>query len=520
MPRPSKDLHSLTMRDYSQATVTVPRAFCIYIERQVSRVRPGKPSPFSNCNTTPSSGHSSKMLLPYVSALSSLFLGLSCVCASPVQVDDITTASVPANGQLHRAVAGTFSSLGTFIAAATPLPDETSSTPAQPNSPVLPPNKNPIKTGLTSFGDSYGAGMGTGETTTDSCRLGQFSYGNLLADGASNRVFHERRECSGSVIRDVAQSAGPNQIDDWKNAGTSDVVTLSISGNDIGFSLIVDACFLKVFGNLAPKCPEALASARAILSEGAILQFVEITLVQIINKSSRDDLKVFVTGYPTFFNVDTQFCNKASFDFWGIGKAFGFCGGAVPCLTQELRRTVNQLSIDLNRQLDAAVRRVNSEKGDIVRFIDPNPAYNGHRFCEVDDGVEVKEPDPSRADTWFFLSAWPDNKLDGTLDVIAKDIDPALGNENANTTALPPAASICTNIRSPQDYFLCQMARVQENSTISQHFLLEQQQAEIAAGNFSAQHVEWWKPTREIKAFHPRTLGSKAYADLIIRASG
>ncbi|RVX65813.1 hypothetical protein B0A52_10329 [Exophiala mesophila] len=44
-----------------------------------------------------------------------------------------------------------------------------------------------------------------------------------------------------------------------------------------------------------------------------------------------------------------------------------------------------------------------------VTFIDPNPAFNGHRFCEKGGDTEVTEPDSSRIDTWFFLSGWPDN---------------------------------------------------------------------------------------------------------------
>jgi len=41
---------------------------------------------------------------------------------------------------------------------------------------------------------------------------------------------------------------------------------------------------------------------------------------------------------------------------------------------------------------------------------------------------------------------------------------------------------------------------------------------EIQAGNYSGQHVSKWLPTRQIKTFHPRSIGMAAYRDAIIDA--
>lgn len=64
--------------------------------------------------------------------------------------------------------------------------------------------------------------------------------------------------------------------------------------------------------------------------------------------------------------------------------------------------------------LSAAVEGVNTGlPQQHVWFIDPNPRYDGHRFCE--EGVN--DPDAARDDTWLFLSGWQDNSLPSTTSV-------------------------------------------------------------------------------------------------------
>lgn len=380
----------------------------------------------------------------------------------------------------------------------------------------------PRATGIVQFGDSFGAGFGTGHTTVDKCSLGQFSYGALLANDFAVPVGKfQRRECSGAVVIDVAQNTGSEdgQIDKWDNVETADVVALSVGGNDLGFADIVDGCFLRVWGS-APDCQGAIDTANDKIQNGTLQSFIETSLVQIINKSKNTDLKVYLTGYPAFFNEDTEYCNQVSFHIWNSGHTlppFQPCDPkGFPCLTQDLRRTVNQLSANVNNMLSAAVDRVTSEKGaNAVKFINPNASFNGHRFCESPNGKDVHEPDPSGSDTWFFLSNWPDNKLDNTLADLEDDFDPTLGNANTNTTAIPPSASVCDGSVMSENYMLCQMALVNEDVTSPEHAFLVEQQDEIRNGNFSASHLRWWGHAGLAKTFHPRTLGQNAYAELI-----
>lgn len=302
-------------------------------------------------------------------------------------------------------------------------------------------------------------------------------------------------------------------------------MTLSVGGNDLDFSDIVKGCFLRLVARTAPACDVFIEIARDKIQNGTLQSFIETTMVQIINKSTRDNSKLFFTGYPAFFHVDTQLCNEVSFALFVEARVTPNvpCDLKMrPCLTQELRRTVNQLTFEFNHMLSAAAKRVNAEKGQKVHLIDPNPAFDGHRWCEVDEfGQEVNEPDKIRAETWSFLSNWPDNKLDGRIaGPYAQDpMDLSLGDFNTNTTPKPPSSAVCGDTADPKNDILCAIAQINEDPTSPQHQAFMQQHDEIRAGNFSANHIKWWMITSIFKTFHRRTLGEKAYADLIIEAS-
>jgi hypothetical protein len=97
------------------------------------------------------------------------------------------------------------------------------------------------------------------------------------------------------------------------------------------------------------------------------------------------------TGYPTFFNEETIECNDYSFGYWKFYK---------PLLTVELRTRINDKVREMNAQIRDAVTRADAKWGPgRVEFVDTNPAFESHRFCEPG----VHEPDLHNPNTWFFL---------------------------------------------------------------------------------------------------------------------
>jgi hypothetical protein len=154
------------------------------------------------------------------------------------------------------------------------------------------PDNWPIKKGYVAFGDSYGAGMGTGTTTTDSCRVGSNNFADLLMRWTNNNnVDFQRKVCSGDT------TVGLNrQIDEWKNPSKADIATVSIGGNDLGFSDLVWYCVVtpntfKTGASNRQKCVEKEAAARQLLDDNGdngLGSKLTKAYKKILEKSGRD----------------------------------------------------------------------------------------------------------------------------------------------------------------------------------------------------------------------------------------
>lgn len=116
-----------------------------------------------------------------------------------------------------------------------------------------------------------------------------------------------------------------------------------------------------------------------------------------------------MTGYVTFFNEITPLCESSSFRIYNPHYDTTHEEKGQPWLTTALRTQLNDVVVALNIMLSHITDSVNNHYANTQRvvFVDPNPAYTGHRWCE--EGVY--EPDNERLDTWLFLSSAPDNNL-------------------------------------------------------------------------------------------------------------
>lgn len=189
----------------------------------------------------------------------------------------------------------------------------------------------------------------------------------------------------------------------------ADIATISIGGNDIGFYNILTACVLRVGGYWAGDCDTEVAKAYDLLASPDLPADIASVLTQIIHTNGNEAFRIYMTGYVTFFNELTPLCDNSSFRLYNphydnSGKERG-----QPFLTRALRKQLNDVVIALNAMLIHVVESIDTcyTKSPKVVFIDPNPAYKGHRWCE--EGVY--EPENDRLDTWLFLSSSPDNNL-------------------------------------------------------------------------------------------------------------
>ena len=121
-----------------------------------------------------------------------------------------------------------------------------------------------------------------------------------------------------------------------------------------------------------------------------------------------------MTSYSIFFNVDTTDCEKSTFHYWwaGYDPPSDRPIDRIVYLTRDLRKELDDLVYQLNGVIEDAVHLANIQLGtNQVHYVEVNPAFDTHRWCEEGDW---HEPDPNVPSTWFFLSGWPDVSIEGS----------------------------------------------------------------------------------------------------------
>jgi hypothetical protein len=276
----------------------------------------------------------------------------------------------------------------------------------------------PVRIGWTALGDSYSAGIGAGANYDAqdplNCRRGQGAYPNWLQKlfiGLNDGYIPNLQflSCSGAVANDLLNGA---QIgNSWNPAGSVDIVTLSLLGNDIQFDRLAKACIFAIPGY--GSCQDQIDTSTGILN-GAELQLNwNIILDRIISKTSalNPNMVIYVTGYGRFFDDTTgDPCNHNTLRFFPWSNA---------PLTQTLRMTLNNLADSLNNKIQQFVNEYNAFRGQrVALFVNwdpqrpvPNAIFNGHRMCEP--GVSEPTSGSAQDNVWYFYMGGSDNVAPG-----------------------------------------------------------------------------------------------------------
>ncbi|HEY1105692.1 MAG TPA: SGNH/GDSL hydrolase family protein [Agromyces sp.] len=153
------------------------------------------------------------------------------------------------------------------------------------------------------LGDSFAAGQGGGSYLDTSCYRSSNSYPKRLdADAAIKLTAFPA--CSGASTVEV--SAG--QIAAIP-LGTKRV-TLTVGGNDLGFSNIMQNCFVFISNTT---CQSQLSTAEGMIAGGTssvVGAKVAGVITQIKSRLAADG-KVVVTGYPKLFNEPSSYAFAA-----------------------------------------------------------------------------------------------------------------------------------------------------------------------------------------------------------------
>ena len=222
------------------------------------------------------------------------------------------------------------------------------------------------------LGDSYSSGEGaydylTGTDESDNmCHLSHLSYPYLI--GATlDMNSYESVACSGATAQHVSKHAQYDDSDDnlpgaqkqidFVSAKRPDAITLTLGGNDIGFSDILRKC---IGDGWAVDTCYATKEDRTELIRTINSKFdTYVDTYSKLKNESRTNTKIYVAGYPQ------------------IAKTNSTCGNNVRLDSSEI--TFASLLIDyLNSVIESAANKAG------VRYVNVSDALINHRLCETD----------------------------------------------------------------------------------------------------------------------------------------
>jgi lysophospholipase L1-like esterase len=205
------------------------------------------------------------------------------------------------------------------------------------------------------LGDSYSSGVGA-SGQTGLCLRSPNGYPGLWRT-ANDPATYRTNACSGATTDDLrsSQLTGLN--------GSTDLVTLTIGGNDVGFAPAVITCTLVTDSGCAAKVRESLDYIRDELPADLDATYADI-------RRKAPNAKVVVLGYPILFDVGNAYC--------GIGG-----------MSLNKRRSLNAGAVALNNAIEARAQAAGFTWSNV------EDEFAGHGICSASpwlNGLTVIPP--------------------------------------------------------------------------------------------------------------------------------
>ena len=203
------------------------------------------------------------------------------------------------------------------------------------------------------LGDSYSSGEGAGSYSGGSCDRSAYAYPQQWAN-ANGPASFAFVACSGATTSDVLSS----QVSSLSTSTT--LVSITIGGNDVGFSSVMETCVLESTSS----CESAVAAAEAKIAN-PLPGELDSTL-QTIRKDA-PSARILVLDYPELYDL-----SKSS-----------SCIGL---------STADRTALDQGAdQLDSAISAAAARNGDT--FLDVRSQFSGHEICD--------------SSSWLNSVTWP-----------------------------------------------------------------------------------------------------------------
>jgi lysophospholipase L1-like esterase len=208
------------------------------------------------------------------------------------------------------------------------------------------------------LGDSYAAGTGLSQQTDAECKRSSGSYPSWLAETYKPAVFKDVT-CSGATTHSLWNKQGSAAPQVEALTKDTDLVTVTLGGNDLGFSDVLTTCVLAGLSTRegTPCRDELLRSGKNLDADFANLSTRVPDMLTDIKRRS-PEARVVVVGYPNPFPTD--------------GSS---CGSSVPLAKGDVT-WLNQTTNRLNLLLETAAYIKQAE------FVETSSLFRGKDMCQ------------------------------------------------------------------------------------------------------------------------------------------
>ena len=266
--------------------------------------------------------------------------------------------------------------------------------------------------GLAALGDSYSAGEGAGpyldgtDVAGDECLRSNQAYGPLL-DTDKRLGTLTFVACSGASTIDLLRANHEYPLEHGQIGAIpapTKTVTLTIGGNDAGFSSVLISC---ISGHIGPITvfPHFLEPQAACHSNASLRQTISARLAALAapSNSSKTTIgaagtpivaistlladiharapqaHIYLLGYPALFGSFSGSCHLGTIDATHV-PLIGSVGVAITISAADAS-WINAVAGQLNASLKAGVAAVNAL--DVpATFVDVSAQFEGHRLCD------------------------------------------------------------------------------------------------------------------------------------------
>lgn len=250
-------------------------------------------------------------------------------------------------------------------------------------------------------------------------------------------------------------------------------------------------------GDCSSDCDKTVTDTQAKIDSDDLANAYDSAINAIFEKAPKTHL--YLTYYPRFFAAETTQCN-------GIQFMTQCTYANVLPMTQDRRRKMNTLTDNLNQKIKEAVERASPPDGGAIDWVDTNPQFDGHRFCE--EGVT--EPSYRNDQIYFYPYEYTTGD---TLAYISKfdnstNCDAIMGDDGSGDWG---------------DFYACEMAvgMSKDPNTFPKNYDGKDDDKqgdgdESATGSSGSGSL----PAFLTRIFHPSKNGHMAYKDAILAKYG